>query len=80
MHVITKQGWDIIRNSLLLMNNQNSLEDIFLQDGEEQPILLNEDGYIRILKGRIYIIVQAVHIHVYKYSNGIKHRCEICLY
>lgn len=50
VHIMTKQGWNIIKNHLSLMNNQNNLEDILLQQGNEKPVLLNSDDSIKILK------------------------------
>ena len=53
VHVMTEKGWHIIKNHLLLMNNENNLNDISLQKGDEKPILLNSDGGIKILKKKL---------------------------
>lgn len=53
VHIMTKQGWKIIKNHLSLMNNQNNLEDVSLQEGDEKPVLLNSGGSIRVLKKKL---------------------------
>ena len=50
VHIMTKQGWQIIKNHLLMMNNKNNLGGISLQDGEDKPILLNSEEGIKIIK------------------------------
>lgn len=50
VHIMTKQGWDIVRNHLLFMNSQNNLNDVELQSGDEKPVLLNSEGKIKVLK------------------------------
>lgn len=50
VHIMTKQGWDIITSHLSLMNGQNDLEDISLQEGDEKPVLLNSGEGIKVLK------------------------------
>lgn len=50
IYIMTKQGWNIVKNHLSLMNNQNNLYDIYLNDGEEKPIMLNSKEGIKMLK------------------------------
>lgn len=50
VHIMTSQGWDIIKNHLSQMNNQVNLEDISLSMGEEKPVLLNSSDGIKVLK------------------------------
>mgnify|MGYP003301075746 CR=1 FL=1 len=46
VHIMTEQGWKIVSNHLKYMG---FLEDVTLQRGEEKPILLNNDGNIKVL-------------------------------
>lgn len=50
VHIMTSQGWEIVKNHLLLMNNKNDLEEISLQEGEEKSILLNSEDGIKVIK------------------------------
>lgn len=49
VHIMTKQGWKIIRNHLSLMNNKINLEDLNLEKGENKPVLLNSKEEIKVL-------------------------------
>lgn len=48
VHIMTKKGWELVRNHLELMNT-NSLDDISLSSGETKPVLLNSNGTIKKL-------------------------------
>lgn len=50
VHIMTKQGWEIIKNHLLQMNNQHNLNIISLQEGEEKPVILNSETGIKVIK------------------------------
>lgn len=47
VHIMTKKGWDLVRNHLELMNN--NLENVSLSTGENKPVLLNSNGTIKKL-------------------------------
>lgn len=50
VHIMTKQGWEIIKNHLIQMNNQNNFEQLSLQEGSEKPVILNSSEGIQVLK------------------------------
>lgn len=50
VHIMTKQGWEIVRNHLELMNNQNNLDSIKLQSGINKPVILNKENTLVLKK------------------------------
>ena len=48
VHIMTKKGWSLVRNHLLLNGTELSSED--LTQGEEKPVYLNEKGKIKMIK------------------------------
>ncbi len=48
VHIMTPQGWSLVRNHLLL-NGTTSLEED-LVSGDEKPIYLNDKGKLKVLK------------------------------
>lgn len=50
VHIMTKKGWNLVRNHLLLNGTELSSED--LMQGDEKPVYLNEKGKIKMIKKR----------------------------
>lgn len=48
VHIMTKQGWDIVKNHLWLMHN--SYDDISLTTGDEKPVIVHSDSQMKVLK------------------------------
>lgn len=50
VHIMTKKGWELVRNHLEYMVNQD-IENVELKKGEEKPVFLNsDDGIKRLVK------------------------------
>ena len=49
VHIMTRQGWEIVRNHLEELNKQTNLKDINLQAGKEKPVVLHSQNTL-ILK------------------------------
>lgn len=52
VYVMTKKGYEIIKNHLEMMNENNSLEDIELVTGEEMPVAINNSEGLKLIKRR----------------------------
>ena len=50
VHIMTKDGWEIIKNHLKIMSNNNEIDNLELVKGDEKRILLNFNENIKILK------------------------------
>ena len=50
VHIMTAQGWEIVKNHLVFMNDELSKENIELVKGEEKPVFLNSKDNIKVLK------------------------------
>ena len=50
VHIMSKDGWEIIKNHLIEMNNNLNANDIELQTGEDKPVFLNQKGEIKVLQ------------------------------
>lgn len=50
VHIMTKQGWEIVRNHLIQMNNDINNKDIELNRGDDKPVFLNSEGGIKVLQ------------------------------
>lgn len=50
VHIMTKDGWEIIKNHLTELNKNTKFENIELQKGEEKPVCLNQKGTIKVLQ------------------------------
>jgi len=62
VHIMTQQGWEIVKNHLSLISNKNNLEDVLLQNGEEKPVILNSNGEIKLTrKKNIYSCADCPH-------------------
>jgi putative methanogenesis marker protein 8 len=49
VHVMTVDGWKLIRNHLMHMKSNLNLENIQLTNSEEKPIFLNDESTIKVL-------------------------------
>lgn len=52
VHIMTKKGWDIVKNHLMFMENSMKSDNINLCNGEEKPVFLNSNGKIIKLSKR----------------------------
>lgn len=50
VHIMTKNGWEIIGNHLLEMDKNFFDSDIELKVGEEKPVCINQRGKVKVLK------------------------------
>lgn len=50
VHIMTSQGWQIVKNHLVKMNPELGNQSIDLVEGENKPVLLNNDNSIKVLK------------------------------
>jgi hypothetical protein len=50
VHVMTLDGWKLIKNHLLHMNSNLNLESIQLTNGNEKPVFLNKESIIKVYK------------------------------
>lgn len=50
VHIMTKQGWEIVKNHLIEMNYKLNDENIELKEGEGKPVFLNSKEGIKILQ------------------------------
>ena len=48
VHIMTKDGWELVRNHLLL-NGTSSLDEELVR-GDEKPVYLNDKGKLKVLK------------------------------
>lgn len=49
VHIMTKDGWEIIKNHLEELNSEIKEQEITLSKGEEKPIFLNSNSTIKVL-------------------------------
>lgn len=49
VHIMTKKGWELVKNHLSLMNSSNDFTDLSLSMGETKPVILNTDSGIKKL-------------------------------
>ena len=50
VHIMTKKGWELVKNHLEYMSNK-SIQEVILVKGEEKPIFLNgEEGIKKLVK------------------------------
>ena len=50
VHIMTKDGWEIIKNHLTELNKNTKFKNVELQKGEEKPVCLNQKGEIKVLR------------------------------
>ncbi len=48
VHIMTKDGWELVRNHLLLNGTTNLDEELVM--GDEKPVYLNDKGKLKVLK------------------------------
>lgn len=53
VHIMTKDGWEIIKNHLLEMNANFDSNNIKLQPGDEKPVFLNTNESIKVLPKKL---------------------------
>lgn len=44
VHIMTKKGWNIVKNHIELMNN--NIDNVVLTSGDNKPVLINSNGVI----------------------------------
>lgn len=50
VHIMTEQGWQLVNNHLQVMNGTPF--DATLKAGEEEPVVLNQDGGLKLVRKR----------------------------
>ena len=50
VHIMTKEGWELVRNHLIQMNNDLGIVNCTLQSGEEKPVFFNSKENIKVLQ------------------------------
>lgn len=50
VHIMTKQGWEIVRNHLVEMNNKLNNKNVELNIGEQKPVFFNTKEGINVLQ------------------------------
>lgn len=50
VHIMTKKGWEIVKNHLKKMNDNLNTENIQLENGDEKPVFLNSNKGIKMLQ------------------------------
>lgn len=49
VHILTKNGWEIVKNHLQCMSTVANLDDVHLCDGDEKPVFLHSQNQIKQL-------------------------------
>lgn len=52
VHIMTKKGWELVKNHLEYMKMLNNLDNITLCEGEEKPVILNQGDSLKLIKKR----------------------------
>ena len=52
VHIMTKKGWELVKNHLKFMNTSSYLDDIKLSKGTEKPVILNQGKSLKLIKRR----------------------------
>lgn len=52
VHIMTKIGWELVKNHLEFMSISDYLEDVILCDGDEKPVILNQGKSLKLIKKR----------------------------
>lgn len=52
VHIMTKKGWEIVKNHLKEMNENLNTDNIELENGDEKPVFLNSNDGIKVLQKR----------------------------
>ncbi len=50
VYIMTKKGWELVKNHLEFMSNQQKLNDITLCNGDERAIILNQNNDLKLIK------------------------------
>ncbi len=50
VHIMTKNGWEIVKNHLNELNHSKEFDNVITQKGEEKPVCLNQNGKIKSLQ------------------------------
>ncbi len=50
VHIITKKGWELVKNHLKYMSMYNYLDDVLLCHGEEKPVILNQGESLKLVR------------------------------
>lgn len=50
VHILTSDGWEIVKNHLKCLDDELDLEDITLNKGEDRTIILNSKDHLKVLK------------------------------
>ncbi len=49
VHIMTKQGWEIIKNHLQRMNGDINYDEVKLERADDKPIFVNDKDKIKVL-------------------------------
>jgi len=52
VHIMTKKGWELIKNHLKFMTISNHLNDVTLCKGDEKPVILNQGKSLKLIRKR----------------------------
>lgn len=50
VHVMTKNGWILVKNHLMQMNNDVDYDNVEILKGQDKPIFVNDNNKIKVLK------------------------------
>ena len=49
VHIMTKKGWELVKNHLEFMSISNYLDDVTLCEGDEKPVILNQGKSLKLV-------------------------------
>lgn len=52
VHIMTKKGWELVKNHLEFMKISSYLDDVTLCEGEEKPVIINQGKSLKLIKKR----------------------------
>ncbi len=50
VHIMTRKGWELVKNHLEYMSMYNYLDDVSLCKGEEKPVILNQGKSLKLVR------------------------------
>ncbi len=50
VHIMTKKGWEIVKNHLKEINEKLNIENIELENGDKKPVFLNSSDGVKVLQ------------------------------
>ena len=50
VHIMTRKGWELVKNHLEFMSISNCLDDVALCEGDEKPIVLNQENSLKLVR------------------------------